>query len=186
MKWFQRYYLLWGLIILFIGLNIWLLYGKISLQQQISRLQVEVVENGNEFSMINEPVEFSGSKTTSPPPIRLVAIFTDYGCGSCVISEIKHLNKWQDKFDNTVQVYYDGETENYLEEFGAEFEYEKINSIQNLFSISLPIGNPIITLVDERNNVQSIHTNDLSRPGSDQRRINFYRRMESLFESVYE
>jgi hypothetical protein len=184
MKWFSNTKILLGLVIIFTGFNIWLMYDKINLQRQVNRLQVDIVENGNEFSVITEPVEFYGPEISSTP-VRLVAIFTDYGCGSCVVSEIEYLNKWQDKFNNTIQVYYEGETEKYLEEVGADFKYRKVNSAQELFSISLPIGNPIIALVDEGNNVHSIHTNDLSRPGSDRRRSNFYNRMQSLFESIY-
>jgi hypothetical protein len=164
-------------------MNIWLLYGKADLQQQVNRLQAQVLQKEEDISQITEPVKFTGSHYTKP--LSLVAIFTDYGCTSCVVSEIQQLNKWRQKFEGTLQVYYTGESENYLEQFEGQFPYEDIESVNGLFNVSLPVRNPIIAVVDKNGNVQTLHTNDLSRPGSDQRRINFYKRANSLFKVVY-
>lgn len=179
----KNHTVLWGMLILFIGLNIWLLYGKVDLQQQVNRLQAKNLQKEEDIAQMTEPVQFTGSDVQKP--MSLVAIFTDYGCTSCVVTEIEYLSKWQEKFDNTLQVYYLGQTDEYLEQFGAEFSYEKIESVNNLFTISVPVGNPVVALVDKNGHVQSIHTNDLSRPDSDERRSNFYRRMNSLFQLVY-
>ncbi len=174
---------LWGILIVFVGLNIWLLYGKVDLQQQVNRLQANTLQKEEDIAQITEPVQFIGSDFQKP--FSLVAIFTDYGCTSCVVTEIEYLSKWRKKFNNTLQVYYIGKTDEYLEQFGAEFPYKKIDSASNLFTVSLPVGNPVVALVDKNGHVQSIHNNDLSRPGSDRRRANFYRRMNSLFQLVY-
>jgi hypothetical protein len=179
----KNHRVLWGMLIVFIGLNIWLLYGKANLQQQVNRLQAQALQKEEDIAQVTEPVEFTGSDFQKP--LRLVAVFTDYGCTSCVVTEIEYLSKWNKKYSNTLKAYYLGETAGYLEQFGAKFSYEKIESVNNLFTISLPVGNPVIALVDANGNVQSIHTNDLSRPGSDQRRENFYQRMNSLFQLVY-
>ena len=181
----KKYKILWCVLIVFVGLNVWLLYGKINLQQQVNTLQAQTLQKEGAVSMVAEPVHFTGSGNITEKPVGLVALFTDYGCTSCVIAEIKYLNEWNKKFSNTLQVYYLGSSERYLEDFGAEFGYQTVESANNLFSVSLPIGNPIIVMIDENDNVQSIHTNDLTRPGSDRRRANFYKRVESLFTAVY-
>jgi hypothetical protein len=184
----KKYKLLWGVLILFAGLNIWLLYGKTSLQQQVNMLQAENLHKNGVLSQMTEPVRLTPADSElnySLNSIGLVVLFTSHGCKSCVVAEIEYLNRWHQKFDEHVQVYFLGHSKQYLEQFGAEFPFRKIDSANDLFNVSLPIGNPIAAVVDENNYVQAIHTNDLSRPGSKQRRANFYRRVESLFNAVY-
>lgn len=181
----QRYKVLWAVLIIFIGLNIWLLYGKVNLQQQVNRLQAVNLQKAGIVSMTAEPIKFLGHELPAAKSFKMVAVFTDYGCGSCVISEIEYLNKWYQSYPNTLQVYYQGNTDDYLEGFDAEFEYQKIESANNLFNVAITFGNPVAAIVDVNNTVQALHTNDLIRPGSDRRRANFYNRVESLFESVY-
>jgi len=171
-------------LIIFVGLNIWLLYGKVDLQQQVNTLQAKALQNKEDIAQMTEAVKFTGPNLNKP--LSLVAIFTDSGCTSCVVTEINYLSKWRKKFNGTLKVYYMGKSDEYLEQFGAEFPYKKIESANNLFSVSLPFGNPVVALVDKNGQVQAIHTNDLSRPGSDQRRANFYKRINSLFELIYE
>lgn len=181
----KKYKILWSVLIVILGLNVWLLYGKVNLQQRMDTLQAEILQKEGSVSRFSQPVTFTSNYSFMNNPIGLVAIFTDYGCTSCVIAEIKYLNEWKQKFNNTLQVYYIGESEDYLEQFGAKFTYTKIETTGDLFSVPLPIGNPIVVMIDKNHNVHAIHTNDLSRPGSEQRRTNFYKRVNSLFIAVY-
>lgn len=164
-------------------------YGKVNLQQKVNLLQAESIHEAGLFSVIAEPVRFiffkSQAKTEPPRPLTLIAVFTDYGCTSCVIAEIEYLNEWNKAYNNTLEVYYRGISKGYLEQFGAEFDYQEVAAEEKLFNVAMPVGNPIAVVVDENQYVQAIHTNDLSRLGSEQRRENFYRRVESLFRSVY-
>jgi len=180
-----KFKIFWSVLIILVGLNIWLLYGKLNLQQEVNRLQVESLKKAGITSTTTEPINFSGPELAVAKPLKMIAIFTDYGCGSCVISEIKHLNDWSRNYPNALQIFYQGATNNYLEEVGAEFEYQEVESARDLFNVTMPVGNPIAVIVDENNTAQILHTNDLSRLGSDRRRTNFYKQAESLFASVY-
>lgn len=179
---------LWGTLIILISLNIWLLYGKASLEQQVNRLEAQNMQKSGILSQMVDPVQFTPADTDLNFPtksIGLVVLFSGSGCKSCVVAEIEYLNRWHQKFDGHVQVYFLGQSKQYLKQFGAEFPFKKIESASDLFNVSLPIGNPIAAVIDQNNYVQAIHTNDLSRPGSKQRRANFYQRAASLFNSVY-
>jgi|SRR5699024_2858284 len=180
----QKYKILWGVLILVAGLNVWLLYGKINLQQSLNRLQSQKIQKA-ELSMISEAVRFTDTGSFLGKPLQLVALFTDYGCTRCAVSEIGYLNKWHKQYQNMLKVYYLGSSKKYLKDLGAEFSYRTIDSANHLFSVAVPTGNPI-AIVDEYGMVHAIHTNDLTRPGSDRRRAHFYERVRSLFSAVYE
>lgn len=180
--------ILYIMLVIFVGLDIWMLYGKVNLQQKVNSLQASLSQTGRLVSDSEKLVRYIPSKSIDPSadkPVQLIALFTDYGCTHCVQSEIVHLNKWKRNFRHTLAVYFQGSSKKYLKQFGAKFDSKKVQSINNLFNVSLPVGNPIVLVVDKNNNIQAIHTNDVSRPRSDLRRANFYRRTKSLFNSVY-
>lgn len=177
--------LLWGIAVLFIGLNIWLLYGKVTLQQQVNRLLAQTIREEADISIISKPIQFTGSNSAGKVPLDLVVVFTNTGCTSCIAAEIEYLNEWNETFNERLQVYYLGTANEYLEDFGAQFDYNMAESVRDLFTVAMPLGNPFSVIIDGNSNVQVIHTNDLSRPGSDRRRALFYERAESLFRSVY-
>src|SRR5699024_8107567 len=79
------YKILWGVLILVAGLNVWLLYGKINLQQSLNRLQSQKIQKA-ELSMISEAVRFTDTGSFLGKPLQLVALFTDYGCTRCAVS----------------------------------------------------------------------------------------------------
>lgn len=182
-----KYRLLWGLVIILIGLNVWLLQGRIGLRQKVNRLHLEMVQKGGVLSKLSTTIRFTGQKESSDSklPLRLVAVFTEYGCEHCTRAEIQYLNRWNKQFNHCIQVYLISNSNNFLRRFGASFPYQTISSTKNLFSVSLPIGNPLVVLVDANGDVQAIHTNNTNIPGSDIRRAAFYKRMKSLFQSVY-
>lgn len=172
----------------FVALDIWMLYGKVNLQQKVNSLQASLSQKGRLVSGNEKLVRYIPRKSEDPPadkPVKLIALFTDYGCTHCVQAEISYLNKWDQNYRYTLTVYFQGTSKKYLKQFGAKFDFEKVQSINSLFNVSLPVGNPIVVVIDQNKNVQAIHTNDISRPGSDLRRANFYRKTKSLFHSVY-
>jgi len=173
----------WFLLILMVGLNIWLLYGKYQLNIQLKTQKALNAHTQPQKSLADKPIRYTRSFNTKYP-FLLVAVFTDAGCNSCMINEIKFLNKWSKKQPQTLKVYYTGNIEEYLEGYGAKFSYSKIDFPDKLFNTPMIFGNPVVTVVDSNGVVQSIHTNNLSRPGSDLRRKNFYNRANSLFNAV--
>lgn len=184
----KNYKISGALLVIFIGLNVWLLYEKVNLQQENNLLQDRVlineisVENKEELVQFNPPE--TGTQFPQQGTFGLIAIFTDKGCNPCVKEEIEYLNKLNDSFNNMVKVYYTGIIPEYLEGHGARFNYSNVKSPENYFNIKLPIDNPVSVLVDGNNTVQSIHINDLSKPGSYKRREIFYARINSIFETL--
>jgi hypothetical protein len=183
----RKYSVLWDVLIIFMGLDIWLLYARTDLKQQVRSLQGVAIQKNGATSALAHAIRFTPAQEVADdpkPPLALVAVFTDYGCGHCAKAEIRHLNKWKKNFPGTLRVYYTGSSPKYLKNFGAKFSFKMIGSAKNLFPVSLPIGNPLVVLVDQNNDVQAIHTDNTSRPGSDQRRVAFYQRMQSLFTAI--
>lgn len=183
-----KYNLLWSLVVVLIGLDVWLLQGRTGLRQKVSHLQAEMIQKGSALSKLSTTIRFTGHKKIAndpKPPLRLVAVFTDYGCEHCARAEIRHLDWWNKRFQHTIQVYLISPAKNLLNSFGATFPYKTISSAKGLFSAPLPIGNPLVVLVDKNDDVQAVHTDNTNIPGSDRRRIAFYKRMTSLFQSVY-
>jgi hypothetical protein len=184
----KKHKMLWGLVLILIGLDVWQLFGRVNLEQQVSRMQVNTIQKDGLLSDFAQNIRYTPPEAVtandSKRPLELIAVFTDYGCVHCAQAEIRHLNNWRKRFPGTIQVYFTGASRQYMKDFGAEFSFKKIKSTRNLFNISLPIGNPLIVLVDHNNEVQAVHTNNTSRPGSDQRRNVFYERMKSLFSAV--
>jgi len=185
----RKIIVLYTVLVVFIALDIWLLYGKVRMQQKVSSLQANLSQKGRLGSGSKDLVRYVPLESAADPPgnkpIRLIALFTDYGCIHCVQAEIGYLNKWDQNYPHTLTVYFKGASTKYLRQFGAKFNFRKVQSLQTLVNVSLPVGNPIVVAVDKNNNIQAIHTNDVSRPGSDLRRTNFYGRERSLFNSVY-
>ena len=166
-----------------VGLNCWLLYGKYQMNRQVQTLKALNIHGNPQKSLADKYIQFTGL-FDKINPLTLVAVFTDMGCNSCVIAEIKFLNEWSKKWPHTIQVYYEGSIKNYLEKYGADFSYQKVDYPERLFNTALVFGNPVVAVVDRNGIVQSLHTNDLSKPGSDQRRTNFYKRISSLFKLI--
>jgi len=185
---FKNYKLLWSLLSLLLILNVLALYGRVNLQQQVEQLQYRVLLTENPIIAPLGNIRFAhaaASKEFKVKPISLIAFLTDYGCTSCLSAEIRYLNEWNQKYTNSVKAYFVGESINYLEKYGANFEYKTQINPEELVNVYLPISNPVILVVDERGTVHSIHTNDTPRPGSDRRRDEFYYRTASLFDTFY-
>jgi len=173
----------WVILLLMVGFNVWLLYSKYNLNSKVKNLEALNTHKYPQKSIANKSITFLGS-LDSKNPVTMLAFFTDKGCMSCVLSEINMLNEWHQKFPESLQVYYTGKSKNYLDKYGAKFSYQNINNPEKLFDSSIVFGNPVVLVVDSGGTVQSIHTNDLSREGSDRRRAIFYRRVISLFTAI--
>lgn len=181
----SRYKLIWGVLILFGVLNLFLLFRNVNLHRQLNITKEKLLLKNVAVQMSDNIIRYTPINSQSiSDSLRLIALFTDVGCGSCVKEEITYLHKWQKQFKNNLIVYYKGNAVNYLEGHGATFNYYTIKSADSLFSKNLPLNNPIVLVIDQNNIVQAVHTNDLSYPGSYDRRANFYKRISSLFETV--
>lgn len=174
----------WALLLTTMILNGWLLYEKYQLNENITTLKALKIHKYGQKALIDEPLKFKDSWNESNR-IKIVAIFTDYGCTSCVDAEIQFLNYWIEQYPTTIQVYYSGSEKKYLEKFGAKFSYLEIDKPHKLFNESLIFGNPVLAVIDSNGMVLLLNTNDTTRPGSEQRRKIFFQKAKSIFESVY-
>lgn len=182
--WKNKNAYVWGMLLLMMVLNSWLLYEKYSFTDKLNTLQALQIHHFGQKALVDKPLKFKGTWKISNP-IMLVAIFTDYGCTSCVVAEIEYLNKWVTQFPNSVKIYYSGNEKKYLEKYGASFSYLQIAKPEKLFDKALIFGNPILAVIDSQGTALMLNTNDTSRPGSAQRRMLFHYKVNSIFDSIY-
>ncbi len=170
-------------------LNFILIYKNFKNQFIINELQSQIIklENSN-YKIINsnndevQKLDLA-SLNIGDKKFILLTLIRDDVCGSCLINEIKHLNKIYSEFSNQIKVYYEGYA-NKLTSLGANFEIIEVINLSDKFQVSDNIiDNPASFLVDKNGYIQSYHK---AIPGKPEVSARFFEKVKSLFQTVYE
>jgi len=171
------------MIIGIILLNIFLLYTNIQRQNRVNILsgQLTSCEQRNIYqTQANPEIQLPLSLIKNENTFSLITLFSIQGCSPCVIEEIRLLNEIYFRYARLMDIYLLSDSGGYLANRGAMFHYEKLTSIPELQNIHF--DNPVSFLVDRNNTVQLIHKAETGNPEKSRM---FFKRVESLFESVY-
>lgn len=179
-------------IVLFVALllvfNFIFIYKNIEKQKLIIELQCQIVylENlsiDNKVSKtINYPNVILSNIETKNSKLMLISFLKGNVCGTCLEDEIKFLNTLNNKFNNYLIVYYEGNP-NRLKSLGAEFSFQTLDNIEEKFSLPIKIDNPVSILVDRTGIIQSYHK---AIVGDKEASAVFFNKINSIFQSVYE
>lgn len=113
----------------------------------------------------------------------LLTLIRNDVCGSCLVNEIKFINKINSKYGKYIKVYYEGYS-NDLKKLGANFEIIEEVNLSDKFQIpDNNLDNPASFLIDKDGYILSYHKAILGRPEVSAK---FFEKIKSLFQSVYE
>lgn len=170
-------------------LNLILIYNNIKNQFVINELQSQIIrlENSNfriSNSNIDNLLKLNLEKfSIDNKKLMLLTLIKENVCGSCLKNEIKYLNDFNSEFRDHLKVYYEG-YKNTLTNLGAKFEIIEVANISDKFQIpAYIIDNPASFVIDKNGYVISYHK---AIPGISESSAKFYRKVSSLFQSVYE
>lgn len=177
-----------SIFIIVLAFNMILLYLNILKQKTINELQNQVinyekVENNNYLPFkIKYDLAELGKLETKDDKVFLVSLLKGDNCNKCLEDEIKFLNTINTKYGKYLKVYYQGHP-NRLKASNAEFNFNVIDNLQEKFSLSIIIDNPVSLLVDNNGYIHSYHkavVGDTSASGI------FFSKVNSLFNLIYE
>lgn len=171
------------IIITIILLNLFLLYTNIQRQNRINILTNQLTaceQQSVRSSKYYDQVHIPGNLVNNKNTLSLITLFSEQGYSPCVIEEIRLLNEIYFRYARLMDIYLLSDSGGYLANRGAMFHYEKLTSIPELQNIH--VDNPVSFLVDRNNTIQLIHKAETGNPEKSRM---FFKRVESLFESVY-
>ncbi len=172
------------IILLIILLNIFLLYTNIQRQNRVNILTNQLTaceQQSVRSSKFFDEVQLPGNLVNNKNTLSLITFFSEQGCSPCVVEEIRFLNDLYIKYQPFIDIYLTDGSDNYLNRFGAAFEYRTVEQVQDLADLN--VDNPVSLLIDRNNTVQMMHKSETGNP--EKSRL-FFERVRSLFEIVYE
>lgn len=172
-----------------IALNVFLIYKNFEKQLSINELQSQIIKLENSSnnltnSNINKISKLNlKSLVIENKKLMILTLIKNDVCGSCLINEIKFINKINSKYDKYIKVYYEGYS-NDLKKLGANFEIIEVVNLSDKFQIpDNNLDNPASFVIDKNGNIQSYHK---AIPGRPEVSAEFFEKIKSLFQSVYE
>jgi len=163
--------------------NIFMLYQNVQRENRVGVLNHQLADceqNTGNPSMQTASVRLPGELISSDNTLSLVTFFTGRGCAPCVIDEIGFINNMLEKYKPYMNMYLVDGHERYLNNLGAQFRYEVIDTTPELED--LHISNPVSLLIDRNGTVHHIH---YAETGNIEKSRLFFNKVNSLFESVY-
>jgi hypothetical protein len=171
------------IIAILIIFNIFMLYQNIQRENRVGILNNRLAaceQNIGNPVMHTASLHLPGELITSDNTLSLVTFFTDRGCTPCVIDEIGLINNMLEQYKLYMNMFLIDAHERYLVNLGAQFRYEVIDTIPELDD--LHISNPVSLLIDRNGTIQHIHRAETGNP---ERSRLFFKKVDSLFESIY-
>lgn len=173
------------IFLLLICLNIFLIYSNTQRQNRVILLtsQLQNCEQfGTNLYFNDRAAIFDKDIFNSDNIFTLVTIFTEQGCSTCNIDEIRFINKFHKEYNSFYHAYFVGARPNYLRSIGANFSYQHINTHPEIEFLNITYSNPVSFIIDRRNNILFIHQAEI---GNAYKSRIFYERVTNLFESIY-
>lgn len=170
-----------GIITIFVGLNVVLLYFNIDLQNKIENAAAESSSWGFEQAGESTARIMHPEVSTPDSSLSLMVFLTDKGCMSCVENEVRNLNEFHKKFNEHLQVYILAPDTAYLEQLYVTFPVKPINPEEAVLDREFNFMNPVALVTDANGMVQMINVSEVGKPG---KQNSFYERTSSLFQSV--
>ncbi len=171
------------IIAILIIFNILMLYQNVQREKRVSVLNYQLAEcerNIGNPAMHTASVRLPGELISSDNTLSLVTFFTDRGCAPCVIDEIGLINNMLEQYKLYMNMFLIDAHERYLVNLGAQFRYDIIDPTPELRD--LHISNPVSLLIDRNGTIQHIHRAETGNP---ERSRLFFKKVNSLFESIY-
>lgn len=179
----MKKYIAGTIILLFVILNIFLLYKNINRQNKINELNSQIIEHEikDYDNFVSDEIHIINSKLQLNKKLYLQVIFSDQGCPTCLTYEIPNLEHFYATYPNFVQIFLRSQRKNYWDFYNVNFSYVSIDHQQQVLETRNDFINPAIFLVDGNGTIHHIY---VSEPGNREKSDRFYRRMHSLFNSI--
>lgn len=187
----MKRYTIKAVVIILVTLNILLLYENSQQQKKIKDLNNRIVNISNYLNRVTVSSQFRKKNIRVIHPdvnlpgddeLLLFVFFTVRGCRSCVITEVRILNKFYKKYKEHTKIFLLSYDETYLKRlYDASFVYQTINPGKSILNTKKDFKNPIALMVDANGEVQVIQ---VAKKGKPEVRKQFYKQMASLFQSL--
>ncbi|MTI88597.1 MAG: hypothetical protein FH748_11570 [Balneolaceae bacterium] len=175
----------------FIFITSLLILLNVSLLFQVSHLNnkddnssnaIEVFDKWGLESIGTSHAKINHSEIEIPDSgIFFVVVMTDVGCSSCMVNEIRLLNKLYNDFPNKIDVYLHSNSDSYLEQYNNTFPVQVISNKENILDNGFEFTNPVGLIIDSNKLIQDIH---LAKPENPGNRNFYYKKIKSLFNSL--
>jgi len=174
-----------AIIGILVGLNIWMLFSVNAKNETIEELSIlleqqalnqSALDDLKSYRLVEEPM-LEGVES-----YKLVIIFSDQGCQSCIEDEVAILNELDRTLPSSFNAYLlTNRAPTYLTRlFRAKFEYHLLDPETTLFEPEISVVEPVAVLIDSTGLVRRVHKAEI---GNKEKSIQFYDQMKHFFSN---
>lgn len=178
----------YAVISILVAMNIFLLFNGNKVKENYIKLYEEYSEISNNLTTESTNVVENGSIVhpevnfvEADSGIFLAIFIPQNSCPDCLDYEITNLNQFYTNHEKNVKVYLvarDSLTEK-NSNYNIDFTYDIINPTAKLFSVKVPVSNPIAILTDESGTIYSAYFSEI---GNEDKSNKFYEKMRKFFQ----